>query len=160
MKNSLYFVLSVLLCGLSRQADAVAGMAPQLLSIEARLTSTPNGPGLKFTVKNVSNHTVTIEEPRLPWGQRYSVMIVAAERKSGSPLKEVPLIDDAFLSPKVSIKPGQSLSGSIELVYYVADIDKKLRSTDLVLFWYYDARGNNETLGEYGGWILIPKGTK
>jgi hypothetical protein len=154
MRSSFYRAVLVWLGWLVGGADAIAA---QPLSVEVTAKSTPAGPALTFVVRNVSTNPVTLEEWRLPWGQRQSVVVVAAEPKSGAPLKEVTLIDDVFSSPKVTIKPGDSLSGDIDLTHYVADIDKKSRTTDLLVFWYYNSHGAGGSLGEYGGWLTLEK---
>jgi hypothetical protein len=157
MRNSVVLLWLVLfLYGLVLGPHAVAG---QPLSVQVSVRAVATGPRLAFVVKNVSDEPVTLEEWRLPWGQRQSVVVIAAERKSGAPLKQATLIDDVFQSPKVTINPGKSLSGEIDLTHYVADIDSKLRKTDLILFWYYNSRGVAGSLGEYGGWLSLAIGS-
>jgi hypothetical protein len=158
MRNSVSVIAFWLLLSLPGLGDCAS--AAQRLAVQVAARSTPTGPRLAFVVKNISDTPVTLEEWRLPWGQRQSVVVVAAERKSGAPLKESTLIDDVFQSPKVTIKPGDSLSGEIELTHYVAEIDKKSRETDLVLFWYYNSQGIGGSLGEYGGWLTLARSAR
>ena len=154
MRNSFLFAVLLQLAWWVLASSALAG---QPLSVEVAAKTRRTAQMMTFVIKNVSDHVVVLEEWRLPWGQRQSVMVVAAERKSGAPLKEATQIDDIFLSPKVNLKPGETLSGDIDLSHYVANIGQKLNSTDLVLFWYYNSQGVAGPLGQYGGWLILPR---
>jgi hypothetical protein len=99
----------LLLAGLSAVAVAQNKSEP---AIQVRLN--PQKPlHLRVTLRSGAATTVTINRFDLPWGYRYS-MVFAAVRPNGDAV-ELPLpVSDPGLS-EMSVKPGETLTGDIDL---------------------------------------------
>ena len=65
------------------------------------------------------------------------------------------VIDDPDLETLV-IHPGETLRGITRLDLHVRGIDEIRKTSDLAIFWCYEAQGLNGTrLGSYGGWLPL-----
>jgi hypothetical protein len=110
-----------------------------------------------FTITSNSNKEITIHKHNLPWGSRLSLTLVAVELNTNTYLKQKLYIDDP--SPtKLTIKPGESISGKISLNKRFYDLDKVLKNKDIIIFWSYQlfnaGTSGNERIG---GWFVITK---
>ena len=153
--------LAVILClsiwasSASIAADSIS-VAP--LSVIAHFEARNGKLVLAFRIENLSGKPILLSEPNLPWGNRYSVVILAADRKNGEPLKRSYPIDDNFLSSPVRLLPGEPLDGQVNLMWHIEGLSEKLQTQDVILFWYYNVwGGQDKSLGEYGGWVVVPK---
>jgi hypothetical protein len=131
------------------------------LDVTAHFEQHGGKPALAFRLENRSQKSLSLREPDLPWGNRYSVIVLAVDRKTGDPLKGVSPIDDSFVYPVVEIAPGKALVGYVDLPEHIDGLTRTLATRDVILFWYYQARGkDNDSLGEYGGWLTLKRHTK
>jgi hypothetical protein len=82
-------------------------------------------------------------------------MILVAVSHDGQPLPQFFPIDDPGFE-KVSVAPGASLNGDIDLADFFKDLDGALKKSDIDLFWAYEAPSELK-IARSGGWILIPQ---
>ena len=148
-------VIACLCLGISRPARAV----DQPFRVEARSVSDNRGPAIEFTMTNTSVTPLTVFESDLPW-MRASTSLVALP-VGNEPLRPRITSEDQFRSPPTrTLKPGESTSGRTLLSseFQAKDVHGALAAGRLIVFWYYAPRTNKgESLGEYGGWIAVPR---
>jgi len=110
---------------------------------------------VRVTIWSRAKSAVTFPKYRLPWGNRYSMILVAVTPQ-GEYLDRVFPIDDP--SPeRVTFQPNEAMSGEIDLRNFFGHLDTALKKTDVHLFWAYKAPRELEIAGWSGGWILIPQ---
>jgi len=85
-------------------------------------------------------------------------MIVTGVTSDGRCLERVFPIDDP--SPEqISLKPNESVSGSVNLEKYFKDFRTALKNGDLHIFWAYQVPAQLGNRHWSGGWVLIPQGS-
>jgi hypothetical protein len=89
---------------------------------------------LQVTLKSGAATTATFYQADLPWGIRDS-MVYSAVRPSGEPIDLIFPTDDPGPA-RVSIKPGETLVGDIDLRDVIRDLSVTKKS-DVLLFWAY-----------------------
>lgn len=110
---------------------------------------------LRVTLRSRAETSVTFYQERLPWGNRYSILLVAVS-SDGQCLQQIFPIDDPRME-KVTFVPGAYLSGDIDLGDFFKDLKGALRKSDVNLFWAYEAPAELQIAHHSGGWILIPQ---
>lgn len=131
-----------------------AGIAQNTGKIVGVELDSQNPLHLRVTLRSGAATTVTFDRYHLPWGNRYS-MVFAAVRPNGESVDLIFPVDDPGLS-KVSVKPGETLTGDIDLRYVIRDTDA-LKKSDVLLFWAYKAPSELHLPRWSGGWVLIPR---
>jgi hypothetical protein len=113
--------------------------------------------GIKFSLTNISEKTIQINETAVPWGERTSILLVAMIKRTHELLRpEGYVIDDNFLVKTIRIAPGETISGTVSLSQHFGNINSLRKKGDLLVFWHFRAIGKDaEELGEYGGWLNI-----
>lgn len=154
MKNISCWVLTTILycCAVS---GAQAAQEPLRINVTAAYE---NGkPELQISLTNVSNNAIGMRQADLPWGSRDSLYISAFARKRWNALN--PVFPEQYpQSVNLTIQPGETLKGSIDLTYYLTMINKYLKNDDVIVFWFYSPKTIDEkTLGEYGDWLVFPR---
>ena len=108
---------------------------------------------LHVTVRSRANERITLAKYRLPWGNTYSMILVAATPQGHMIDKSLP-VDDP--SPEhVSLEPNETLRGDINLANYFQGLDGALKKSEIHLFWAYKAPDELHIASWSGGWILI-----
>jgi hypothetical protein len=127
------------------------------LELEVQGESKPV-PRLVFTLTNESREPVTLYRYGLPWGGRFSMILLAAKADaSGTPLERRSLIDDPGPGT-LAIQPGAELRGQISLVDAFPDFLEAQSEHDLVVFWTWQAEPVDAApLPRQGGWALFRK---
>jgi hypothetical protein len=100
-----------------------------------------------------------VYEADLPWKNTYSLLLVGAETDAvGTRLEKHYPIDDP--GPAIiALKPGQVLTGEIDLTDRFRDLPRVNQRRDVIIFWSYQLRPlQGGALPRVGGWVLIPKG--
>ncbi|MGP1665329.1 MAG: hypothetical protein ACTS5I_05340 [Rhodanobacter sp.] len=93
---------------------------------------------LDLSVWNCSGHRVVEQLADLPWGEHaIGIVVYAAGPRAGQPLEETGLIED-FPIKEVTISPGSSVSGRINLSRRFPRLSRYREYNGLVLFWVYD----------------------
>jgi hypothetical protein len=110
---------------------------------------------LHVTVRSGAETTATFFKSQLPWGNRYSMVIVAVTPHGGCLDKELPIDDPG--PETISLAPRESLSGDIDLRWFIRDLSSVTKKSDLQLFWAYQAPKEVKIAHWSGGWILIPR---
>jgi hypothetical protein len=125
--------LVLLVAGL--QAGEVKSEVPKVINVVVA----EEGESLRFTVSNTSNRILRISRNVLPWGDRYSVRIVAVQQTmdEGRVLADRQPISDLPPGPLIVIPPGKSVSGLINLQERFPTLRDARGYTDILLFWYY-----------------------
>jgi len=114
-----------------------------------------NPPLVRVTIWSRAKNTVTFPRFRLPWGNRYSLILVAVTPQ-GEYLDRVFPVDDP--SPeRVTFQPNESMSGEIDLRNFFGHLDSTLNKSDVHLFWAYKPPKELGIADWSGGWILIPQ---
>jgi hypothetical protein len=109
---------------------------------------------LDLSVWNCSGHRVVEQLADLPWGQDATgIVVYAAGPAAGQPLEEAGLIED-FPIKEVTISPGSSVSGVINLSRSFPKLGRYTKYNDLVLFWVYDLSLIQGGTGAYVGGML------
>ena len=108
---------------------------------------------LRLTLCSRAKTPATFRKYRLPWGNRYSTILVAVTPRAEYLERNFP-IDDP--SPEtVTIEPNECLSGEINLQRVFVGLDTALKKTDIQLFWAYEAPDELRIAHWSGGWIPI-----
>lgn len=116
---------------------------------------------LLLELGNTSSNALSMVKSSLPWEWRYSLWVKAFEDDAiGSPLDEAfPPADRPIQERTLTIQPGESLEGTIDLTTRFPDLDEVLKRRSVVIFWNYaqDIQGHEgNTLRLYGS-AVIPK---
>jgi hypothetical protein len=110
---------------------------------------------LRVTLRSGADHTATIFRSELPWGYRYSMVFVAV-RPNGQPIDmELPVEDP--VAEKVSLAPGASLTGDVDLARIISDVNRVTKQSEVHLFWAYKSPQELHVPRWSGGWVLIPQ---
>lgn len=110
---------------------------------------------LKVELRPGGETPVTIYKSRLPWGSVYSMILVAVMPGGEGLKKELPVDDPS--PEQVSLSPGESIQGEIDLRRIFRGLDEALRKSDVQLFWAYKAPEEVHIGRWSGGWILLPQ---
>jgi hypothetical protein len=109
---------------------------------------------LRVTLRSGAATTATLYRSDLPWGWRYG-MVFSAVRPNGEPIDlGLPIDDPAAI--KVSVKPGEMLTGDIDLRSVIRDMNA-MKKSDVLLFWAYKSPDALHLPRWSGGLVLIPQ---
>lgn len=108
---------------------------------------------LRITLRSGAATTVKINRFDLPWGYRYS-MVFAATRPNEEPVELLLPVSDPGLA-EMSVKPGEILTGDIDLRYVIDP--NALKKLDVLLFWAYKAPAALHIPRWSGGLVVIPQ---
>jgi len=117
-------------------------------------------PSLVITLTNKSRQPVTLYRYGLPWGGRFSMIVIAVKTDApGTPLERTSPIDDPGPAT-LAIQPGETLRGEISLVDAFPDFLQAQCERDVVVFWTWQAEPVDATpLARQSGWVLFGKFT-
>ncbi len=94
----------------------------------------------------------------LPWGNSRSMYLNAVRNRTQ--LTAPTPIDDP-VAGDVTIKPGETVEGDINLHERFPSLETELSKDDVDLLWTYQAsETKGSTVSRFGGWILLPKKAK
>ena len=117
---------------------------------------------VKITLNNAGRTTIKMSESELPWVGRYSCWFKAFEDDlQGSPLEEAfPPSDRAITEPVIILKPGETMTGRVDIEDRFPTLVEVLKSENVVLFWRYSSA--NSALSDSGMLVIErqPKGDK
>jgi hypothetical protein len=128
-------------------------------SLEIRVCSTLptlDTPQVTFTVVNRASEAVELYFASLPWIESSPLKLKAfADAGNRSRvLKQVRVIHDAPFR-LVTIGPGESLSGTIDLENHFPNIRRELRSHDVLLLWEFYMSGPAIRTDTYRGVVSV-----
>lgn len=131
--------------------------ADDSLKITAAYAASDGHAVIRYTVKNVSGHPISIDEAQLPWTTVWTVQTVLAYRGSRTVIPRLPIIDDAPVSIEKTLGPNEEIAGDSRLDGYIKDFSKANATSDIVVFWLYEPTSfNGQPLGQYTGSFIIP----
>ena len=110
---------------------------------------------LRITVRSLATAPATIYKSELPWELRHSIILTAVT-SAGDSLPQNVVAGDPSLQ-KITLNPGQSVSGDIDLKTVFKDLDGARRKSDVLLFWAYRSPDGLNLPKWSGGWIVIPR---
>ena len=154
-------VFSVLCIWALLLAGGASAQASLPFQVEAIIDHKGKEPTVSFRITNLASDAVLINESALPWGDRYGVLLFVVTKRDQQALKARYPVSDVFVEKPVRLESKASISGIVELSGRFGDLSTALSKDDLLVFWFYepkDAKGVE--LGQYGGWVLIPKTKK
>ena len=109
---------------------------------------------LRVTLTSGSARAVTLYRADLPWGNRNS-MVFAATNPDGEALDLWFPIDDPGPT-QISVKPGEMLTGEVDLRNVIKDLGA-LKKSDVLLFWAYKSPSAIHLPHWAGGLVVIPQ---
>jgi len=128
-------LVALLLTILAAPAHASNGCCIPL-TVELSVGTPIDGqPTLRAKLRNTSGKTITVDGSLLPWGNRYSITLLAAPERA-QPLPLVFPIDDP-MQENVTIKPGESLEGTIRLGSFFRGIADAVKKSPVLVLWSY-----------------------
>jgi hypothetical protein len=155
---ALLLVFALNHCG--RQMKTVEFDAPRrgagVFDVEVH-QRTPGSSVLDVSFTNESVRSLTLYEARLPWRNRYSLLIVAVPQSAPErPLRMLFAPDDSPPTA-ITVKPRETIRGEIDIRDRFPDISAQLqKSGPVLLFWSYELHDTTSvSLGrEFGGCTL------
>lgn len=111
---------------------------------------------LKVTITSRTTVPIEIYRSDLPWGSVSSLLLVAATGdRIGAPLDRQNAIDDPSPS-RVVLKPGEVLTGNVDLTDQFPALPDTLKGREVILFWSYRPRlADGSLLPRHGGWLVF-----
>jgi len=156
-------VILAIAIGLTSSLTDIAASEPRKsvpLRLEVKLQRPTEGTELRITLTNISKEVVVIDELDLPWIAPNELEFLKRAYGENSSQRELqmkgPMVD--YFGRTITILPGHSLRGTLELRHYVHGIEEALGETDVTVEW----KCHSHTVmfvcteGE-GGHILISK---
>ncbi|HEX4921664.1 MAG TPA: hypothetical protein VFV92_13105 [Candidatus Bathyarchaeia archaeon] len=110
---------------------------------------------LRVTIRSKAGTRTTIYRSDLPWMPGHSMILVAA-LPNGLSLDQNILAGDPT-PERISLNPGESVSGDIDLKGVFKNIDSLIEKHDIHLFWAYRSPEGLGLPKWSGGWILLPQ---
>ncbi|MGB3563686.1 MAG: hypothetical protein WBH85_06875 [Thermoanaerobaculia bacterium] len=87
---------------------------------------------------NQSSERLTFTRDRLPWNSTGQLALVAVhEHDLQTLVKQLFPIEDSFDFSRVTLAPGETLSGTLHLGKYFPDLKNVLKDNSILLFWSY-----------------------
>ena len=154
--NSCRIWLLVLSLGLA----PIASEAEQAIPVQLTVTQIGEQARLKVSVTNQSKNDLTLYKSELPWGNRYSMIVVAVSLGGNNEVVSiVGLIDDPGPGTTV-IHSGETISGEIDLARRFPQQWPGVSDKPLLVFWSYQLATSDERKSlRLGGWLelKVPK---
>jgi hypothetical protein len=103
---------------------------------------------------------VEVYEANLPWGNWYSMMLIAAvyENGAGTEVLDHPGPIDDPGPTQMTIKPGEVLTGRVGLSRHFPDLDRIIESHDVIVTWNYLLRSvDGKAFARQSGSFVLPK---
>lgn len=126
--------------------------------VEVIVTPVPDKAGqtdLHIRVKNRGTSDLKMFRASLPWGNSRSMYLNAVRQLT--PLIAPTPIDDP-VAGDITIKPGETVEGDINLHGRFPSMEKELTKDDVDLFWTYRATlTDGSVVARFGGWIPLPR---
>jgi hypothetical protein len=117
-------------------------------------------PGAKLRIcLSATSSRVRVSRSALPWGNRYSLVLVAIPlaSKSQAPMGQTLDIDDPVFGQFVDIEVGKPTCGEIDLATRFPALEKENKSQDIGLFWLYSFSTEKGRVERYGGFVPLPQ---
>ena len=142
---STVIIMILLSCDIMKGQDTVTGIQAEIDSQRPLL--------LHMIVNCGARNRATIYKYLLPWGNVISIVLVAVTASGESLQRDMPIDDPS--PQKISLEPGESVSGTIDLRKSFRSLDSALAKGDVNLLWAYNAPRELGIAPHSGGWILL-----
>jgi hypothetical protein len=109
---------------------------------------------LRVTLTSGATTTIRVNRYDLPWGYRYSMVFAAAKPNGEAIALLLPVADPGM--KEISVKPGETLTGDVDLQYVIGDLSV-LKKSDVLLFWAYKTPAALHLPDWTGGLVVIPQ---
>jgi hypothetical protein len=155
--SSKAFPLFLALACLALSALSRAAGGP-VIEVRAELLTPPDKAALRFTLVNSGTAPIDLDTGYLPWGVRYSLVLAACPAAiEVTCLSQAMHIEDP-VPGKVTLEPGEEISGDIDLFYKIPSLPKLLKKQDAIVFWSYEPRTEAGTrLSRINGAVYVHK---
>lgn len=149
-------VMCGILFGFVFVAPCISGSEAPTLSVVGKIVL-DRGPFLELGVTNNAAAVVQVFAAQLPWVGPSRVTL-AITPEGGDALRRVAIPEGYPVPQVVSLRPGETIRGRINLSTQIVGIEKALSRGRLIVFWHYVARNTKRVeLGEFGGWAAIER---
>lgn len=159
MNHVKFAVAFSLIAGLLASSNAVVSADELPIEVHGRVERCSNeGATLSLTLKNLAARTIEINKGDLPWGLTSSLFLLVVT-KAADPelLKPIHYFDDPRVG-SISLKPASVATGEIDLQRRFPDLRTKLKTSDLLVVWSYEAElANNTFTSKVSGSVLIER---
>ncbi len=129
------------------------------LDVQAKLTAlSPTRITLEFTLRNSGSVPLEFFASELPWGIQLSLMLVPVTNDSEARrIAEALYVDDPRVG-QVTIKAGEQLSGTVDLLHRFPTLPKFLKTREVIVFWSFQLRQVGGTqMPRTSGAVVLPK---
>jgi hypothetical protein len=109
---------------------------------------------LQVSLTSGAANDIKLNPFELPWGNRYSMVLVAT-KPNAEALELAYPIDDPR-NTQITVKAGETLTGEIDLRDVIRDM-KAVKKSDVLLFWAYKAPAALRLPHWVGGLVVIPQ---
>jgi hypothetical protein len=160
--NALFFVATSCSWLVAFAASGASGVTPGVTSSALKLKLgvselTDTNCIIEVSVLNTGSKPLTVFQNDLPWMSRHSLFVVVVQSGPEKRLIEEHLFIDDPKAGQVTIKPGESLNGHIEISRRFPTLLESLEEKDVFLFWSYELKCLGKPLGQRtGGFLLLP----
>jgi RHS repeat-associated protein len=97
----------------------------------------------------------------IPTFDTQAQLLASVTKRDKQPLRARYPVSDVFVEKPVQLESKASISGIVELSGRFGDLSTALSKDDLLVFWFYEPKDAKRVeLGQYGGWLLVPKTKK
>ncbi len=129
------------------------------LDVQARLAAlAATRIALEFTLRNSGSVPLEFFASDLPWGIQLSLMLVPVTNDpEARRIAEALYVDDPRQG-QVTIKAGEQLSGTVDLLHRFPSLPKFLKTREVIVFWSFQPRQVNRTqMHRTSGAVVLPK---
>jgi hypothetical protein len=129
------------------------------LDVQAWLAAlSPTRITLEFTLRNSGAVPLEFYASDLPWGIQHSLMLVpVTNNPEARRIAEALYVDDPRVG-QVTIKAGEQLSGTVDLLHRFPSLPKFLKIREVILFWSFQPTlVNGSQMHRTSGAVVLPK---
>jgi hypothetical protein len=121
----------------------------------------PNGTWvLQFELRYTGDAPLMLDERSLPWKSHRDLLLEAFQLNPAGTRLAHPSPTNKRELPRsaLTVNPGDTLSGSVNLSATLPDLGAALQETDVVVFWSHQLRSmDNPSLPRLNGGVVIPR---
>ena len=115
-----------------------------------------HGYALDVSVSNIGAETLAVSHHLLPWRSPLYLTMVAVVGSTGEMMSPMYQIGDPPAA-RATIAPRQTLSGKVWLNSHFAELEKKLRSSEVIIFWTFRISSvGNQYSERFAGAVVLP----
>ncbi len=131
---------------------------PSDVSLTASPVQEPNGRwSMRFELSYSGEKALLISERSLPWKSPGELLLVAVPLNGGRNLSTAPQsIRSGLAAATLSLNPGDSLSGSVDVSSHFPGLAAAIRETDVMVFWSHQIP-EASALPRLAGGVLLPR---